>query len=79
MLSDKTPIVIGKQTAAILKGRAAEVPKDLLPILEALRQFKDGEEITAAQLNECLDVVAASGAKSAHQQNGRRECVLRRN
>jgi AAA domain len=69
------PIDGTKQTAAILKDRAAELPKDLLPVIEALRQFEDGAEISPKALNECLDLVAASGAKDgAAKRKARQRC-----
>ena len=40
------------------------MPKSLLPIIEALCELEDREEILPVDLNECLDVVAAKGAKS---------------
>ncbi len=62
---DVVPVEGTKQTAAILKDMATAIPKELKPIIEALRELDDLEEIPLADLNECLDVVAAKGAKNA--------------
>lgn len=64
-----------KRTAAVLKERAAEVPTDLVPIVEALSEFDDGAEITQSELNNCLDVVAAADGKDgAAKRQARKRC-----
>ncbi len=60
---DVVPVEGTKQTAAILKDKATAIPKELKPVIEALRELETPEAITPADLNECLDVVAARGAK----------------
>lgn len=52
-----------KQTALILKNKAPALPKDLKPIITALRELDDREAVTLTDMNECLDVVAAKGSK----------------
>lgn len=52
------PVEGTKQTAAILKEKAAVVPKTLAPVIEALCQLEAHDEITAAELNACIDEVA---------------------
>lgn len=52
-----------RQTAAILKDKAAAVPKELLPAIAALRDLAGHEAITPSDLNLCLDVVAAGEGK----------------
>lgn len=59
------PVEGTKQTAAILKDRATDVPKDLIPAINALREMEDPEHITSDDLNDCLDIVAARGGRSA--------------
>lgn len=53
-----------KQTAAILKDKAAAIPEDLVPAIDALRELEDHERIELDDLNNCLDVVAASGGRN---------------
>lgn len=57
-----------KQTALILKDKAGAIPKDLKPIITALRELANPEDITPADMNECLDVVAAKGTKDAKRK-----------
>jgi hypothetical protein len=52
-----------QQTAAILKDKTAEVPKELKAVIEALRKLDDCEEISAKDLNDCLDVEAAKDGR----------------
>lgn len=60
---DVAPVDGTKQTAAILRDKATAIPKDLMPVIEALCELENPGAITPADLNECLDVVAARGAK----------------
>jgi len=53
-----------KQTAAILKDKSTEIPEDLVPAINALRDLEDHERIASDDLNDCLDVVAASGGRN---------------
>lgn len=53
-----------KQTAAILKDKRIEIPKDLHPVLEALAELENPQHITGRQLNECIDVIATEDGKS---------------
>ncbi len=62
-----------KQTAAILKDKATAIPKELKPIIEALRGLEDPEAITPADLNDCIDVAAARGAKGASAKRKARQ------
>ena len=60
---DVVPVEGTKQTAAILKDKATAIPKELKPVIKALRELENPEAIPPADLIECLDVVAARGAK----------------
>lgn len=62
-----------RQTAAILKDKAAAVPKDLAPIIDALAALADHQEITPGDLNACLDVVAAKGSRDGHAKRKARQ------
>jgi len=62
-----------KQTAAILKNKATAIPKEIRPIIDAFRELDNPEEITPAELNECIDVVAASGAKDGSAKRKARQ------
>jgi hypothetical protein len=53
---DVVPVEGTKQTAAILNSKTKAIPKKLMPIIEALRELEDHEEIGRADLNDCLDV-----------------------
>ncbi len=54
------PVEGTKQTAAILKDKAKAVPKKLKPIIEALRELEDQEQISDGDINACLDEVASN-------------------
>jgi hypothetical protein len=47
-----------KQTAAILKDKAATVPKKLMPVIEALRELHSHDAISRDEVNGCIDVIA---------------------
>ncbi len=47
-----------RQTAAILNDTRTEIPKELRPVLDALADLENPQEITQEQLNECIDVAA---------------------
>jgi len=55
---DVVPVEGTKQTAAILKDKAKAIPRKLKPIIEALRELEDHEEISKVDLNDYLDVVS---------------------
>ena len=63
---DVVPVEGTKQTAAILKDKAKAIPKKLKPIVEALRELEDHEEIGRDDLNSCLDV-GAKGTGNAQR------------
>lgn len=54
------PVDGTKQTAAILKDKAKAIPIKLKPVIDALRELGDQEEISIGKLNTCLDEVAAN-------------------
>lgn len=70
------PVEGTKQTAAILRDRATEIPKDLKPAIDALRELDNPEAITLEELKECLgDVPAVSGAnEGAAKRKARQRC-----
>ena len=70
---DVVPVEGTKQTAVILKDKATVVPKELKPIIEALRELENPEAITPTDLNECLDVVAGKGKKEGSAKRKARE------
>ena len=53
----------------IVKDKAAAVPERLMPIIEALRELEDNQEITRDDLNNCLD--RASKAKGGALRTAR--------
>ena len=57
---DVVPIEGTKRTAAILKDKAKSVPKKLWPIIEALRDMENHENISDGDVNACLDKLAAN-------------------
>ena len=57
---DVVPVEGTKQKAAILKDKATAIPKKLKPVIEALRELEDHEEISTSDVNVCLDVIAAN-------------------
>ena len=57
---DVVPVEGTKQTAAILNDKATVIPKELKPVIKALRELEGNEEISSGELNKCLDVVAAN-------------------
>jgi len=64
-----------KQTAAILKDRVTAIPKELTPVIEALRELENPEAIPPADLNDCLDLEAAKGAKDGPaKRKARQRC-----
>jgi len=72
---DVVPVAGTKQTAAILKDLATAIPKELMPVIEALRGLENPKEISAADLNDCLDVEAAKGAKDGPaKRKARQRC-----
>lgn len=64
------PVEGTKQTAALLKDKAPEIPHDLLPVIKVLREFETGAEILAKDLNECLDAVVG-GKEGAAKRKAR--------
>ena len=63
---DVVPVQGTNQTAASLKDKAKAIPKKLKPIIEALRELEDHEEIVRDVLNSCLDV-KSKGMGSANR------------
>jgi hypothetical protein len=55
-----------EQTAAILKDKAAEIPEELAPAIEAVRELENRDAIPPADLNACLDLVAAGDGRSGN-------------
>ena len=72
---DVVPVEGTKQTAAILKDKATAIPKEIRPIIDAFRELENPEEITPTDLNACIDVVAASGAKDGSAKRKARQRV----
>jgi hypothetical protein len=53
-----------EQTAAILRDKVAEIPAELAPIIEALRELENPDAIAPSDLNACLDQVAGADGRS---------------
>jgi len=63
-----------QQSTTILKDIAPALPLDLMPAIEALREFEADAEISGKELNECLDAVIAGkdgAAKRKARQRAR--------
>jgi len=69
------PVEGTKQTAAVVKNKAADIPAGLRPVVAALRELDDHDEISRAALNDCLDTVAAKGSKSENAKRQARKRV----
>jgi hypothetical protein len=54
------PVPNSKQTTVILRDKAKAIPERLEPVIAALRELKDYEEISDGDVNACLDVVATN-------------------
>jgi hypothetical protein len=68
------PVEGTKQTAAILKAKATDIPRHLKSVVEALRALDDGDEIDRVSLNTCLDSISKaknSGAKRVERKRNR--------
>ena len=65
------PVEGTRQTAAVVKDKAADIPSELDPVVAALRELEDHEQIPRATVNDCLDIVAAKeGNMSTAEQKG---------
>jgi len=72
---DVVPIAETKRTAAILKDSTTAIPIELKPVIEALRGLENPQAIPPADLNDCLDVEAAKGAKDGPaKRKARQRC-----
>ncbi len=58
------PVEGTRQTAVVIKSKAADIPAALRPAIAALSELEDHEEISRAALNACIDIVAGKRGKS---------------